>query len=484
MKKIYKEVLAAFALTGLTSEGTAQPQFSSEAKPANVVIFIADDLGAHDIGPYGNRVVRTPNLDRLASESLVFSEAFASSPTCSPSRASIYTGLFPFRNGAHANHTGIRDNVQTLPVYMKSLGYRVGLAGKLHVGPMELYPFELIHNTNVPEPGYENKGVLWTDLIMEPVDEWLAEVSGKKDPFVLIVNDHSPHVVWPENPEYNPSEADIPDRHINTEDTRKSRARYYTDITKMDGNVGKLMKSLEKHGLDENTVVVFTADQGPQWAFGKWNLYDYGIQVPLMVKWPGVVKGGKTANALVSLVDIVPTVIEIAGGEAPSQPEAIDGESLVPLLQGKRFFHRDTIFASHTGDGTMNRAPMRAIRTERYKYILNLAPEIVYNTHMNKAKDHDGGREYWSSWEKRSYQTEHSASVLWRYHNRPAEELFDVNKDPDETVNLAADPLYAEIMEKFRTEMGRWREQQSDYETGPYQEPESIKIGVAPYIFK
>lgn len=478
-----KSFLSICVLAGLTTLPASAQNLPSDEPRVNVVIFVADDLGAQDIGPYGNVVVRTPNLDRLASESLLFTDAFASSPTCSPSRASIHTGLYPFRNGAHANHTGIKNNVQTLPGYMKSLGYKVGMAGKLHVGPMELYPFDLIHNTNIPESGYEKKGVLWTDLNMEPVDLWLSDVSNKKDPFILIVNDHSPHVVWPENPDYDPAEVDIPGRHINTEDTRKSRARYFTDITKMDSNVGKLLNSLNKYGLEENTVVLFTADQGPQWAFGKWNLYDYGIQVPLLVKWPGIVEGGNRTNALASLVDIVPTVIEMAGGDVPLQP-VVDGKSLVPLLQGKSFTHHDTIFASHTGDGTMNRAPMRAIRTERYKYILNLAPDIVYNTHMNKATDHDGGHEYWDSWVEKSYESEHAASVLWRYHNRPAEELYDIEKNPDEDLNLAANPHYSKILEEFRTEMQQWRVRQGDYETGPYQEPEDAKQGVAPYIFR
>ena len=134
------------AITALMMAGMpnvwAQKTSKPKKAPVNIVLFVADDLGANDIGPYGNRVVRTPNINRLANESLLFTCAFASSPTCSPSRASIYTGLMPFRNGAHANHAGIKDGVQTLPVYLNALGYRVSIAGKLHVGPMSAYPFE------------------------------------------------------------------------------------------------------------------------------------------------------------------------------------------------------------------------------------------------------------------------------------------------------------------------------------------------------
>lgn len=477
------------AITALILAGipNAWAQKISKAKktPVNIVLFVADDLGANDISPYGNKVVRTPNIERLANESLLFSRAFASSPTCSPSRASIYTGLMPFRNGAHANHAGIKEEVRTLPNYLKPLGYKVAIAGKLHVGPMSAYPFELIHDSNIPEPGYEDKGVLWTDLNMTPVDEWLSLNSKSKDPFMLIVNDHSPHVMWPEKAEYKASEVDIPSIHIDTEDTRKSRARYYTDISKMDGNVGKLLKSLEKYELAENTVVIFTCDQGPQWAFGKWNLYDYGIRVPLLIRRPGKINGGTETDALVSLVDLLPTVIELAGGVAPKEPEEIDGRSLLSLMSGEKNSHRDVVFASHTGDGTMNQCPLRMIRTTRYKYILNLAPETLYTTHIDKAKDHNGGRQYWQSWVNRSYENEHAASVLWRYHNRPAEELYDVQKDPDETRNLANDTHYEEIMKKFRSQMNQWRLQQGDQETGTYLFPKTDnKEPVAPYIFK
>src|SRR5699024_7693850 len=148
-------------------------------------------------------------------------------------RNSIYTGIMPFRNGAHANHTGIKEGIKTLPLYFQQLGYRVGIAGKFHVGPMKAYPFELIHDTNVPQPGHEEDGVLWADLNMAPVNRWIGKASDEGKPFMLVVADHSPHVIWPEKTEYKDANMDIPTKHIDTDDTRRSRARYYTDITKM-----------------------------------------------------------------------------------------------------------------------------------------------------------------------------------------------------------------------------------------------------------
>jgi arylsulfatase A-like enzyme len=137
--------ITAFILAGMPN-AWAQKTSKPKKVPVNIVLFVADDLGANDISPYGNRVVHTPNIGSLASESLLFSRAFASSPTCSPSRASIYTGMMPFRNGAHANHAGIKENVRTLPVYLQPLGYKVALAGKLHVGPVSAYPFSNLND--------------------------------------------------------------------------------------------------------------------------------------------------------------------------------------------------------------------------------------------------------------------------------------------------------------------------------------------------
>lgn len=457
-----------------TPAGEAQP------RGPNIVLFIGDDLGVGDIAPYGNAVVRTPNLTELAGESLRFTRAFAASPTCSPSRSAIFTGLMPFRNGAHANHTGIREGTLSLPHYLGGLGYRVALAGKLHVGPRDVLPFELIEGTNVPEPGKAGEGVLWTDLHMPPVDRWLAERSAA-EPFMLVVADHSPHVIWPENADYDPAAVDVPSTHIDTPAYRASRARYYSDVTKMDANVGLLMESLARHGLAENTIFVFIADQGPQLAFGKWGLYDAGIQSPLLVRWPGRVAPGASTEALVSLVDLLPTFLEAAGGQAP---EGIDGRSFLPVLEGRATTHHDEVFASHTGDNLMNRTPMRMLRTDRYKYILNLAPEVLYTTHMDLATDHDGGREYWPSWRAASFREVHAASVLWRYHNRPAEELYDLEADPSEVRNLAADPAYTRLLDSFRTRLADWRAEQGDTRTGPEEvAPRQPGPAIAPYIF-
>lgn len=481
---MYKSIICC-ALLFLSQIGEAQKRKGASSERFNIVLFIADDLDATDIGPYGNKIVRTPNLDKLAQESMLFTRAFASSPTCSPSRSTIFTGLMPMRHGGHGNHNGVKEGTPSLVQYLQPLGYRVALAGKLHIGPEAVFPFERIEQTNVPEPGFEKKPGLNWDLNLAPVDQWLAQQQ-KNKPFMLVVADHSPHVIWPEKAEYDPAQIDIPVNHIDTRETRASRARYYTDITKMDNNVGKVLASLERNGLAKNTIVLFVSDQGPQWPFAKWSLYDDGVQTPLIVRWPGTVDPAAKAGALVSLADLVPTLVEASGGTAPGN---IDGQSFLAVLKGQKETHREAVYATHTGDRLMNRAPARMVRTAQYKYILNLAPQILYTTHMDKAKDHDGGREYWDSWREKSFTDTHAAAVLWRYHNRPKEELYNVEDDPKELRNLAADPKYARVLAGMRTKMAEWRKGQSDTITGPEEFNEKVeeqKKGqkpVAPYVF-
>jgi N-sulfoglucosamine sulfohydrolase len=443
--------------TAADRAASTQTKQRSGARP-NVVLFVADDLGVGDTGPYGNKQVRTPNLDRLAARSIRFDRAFAGSPTCVPSRAVLYTGLMPFRNGAHPNHSRSRDGVKSLAHYFQQLGYATSQAGKRHFNPPSVFPFEIIKNSEAPEPGFESKPALRLDLNTAPVDRWLAGAD-KTRPFFLIVADHSPHVVWPDKAEYRVEDIVTPPNHIDTPDTRRARARYYTDITKMDRNLGSVLASLDRYGLAENTIFIFTSDQGAQWPFAKWTVYDAGIRVPLLIRWPGVITPGSATDAMVSLADIVPTFIEAAGGKAP---EGLDGQSFLKVLRDSAQSHRENIFATHTGDREWNRNPARCIRTARYKLILNLAPEITYTTHIDLAKDHDGGREYWPSWEAEAKTDRRALAVIDRYRNHPREEFYDLLTDPYEVHNLIGDQKYADIIADLRAKLAEWRKGQGD----------------------
>jgi uncharacterized sulfatase len=388
----------------------------------------------------------------------------------------MYSGLLPLRNGAHANHWPARAGTVSIAQRLGALGYRVALAGKLHVGPREVFPFEYVPGGNAPEPGRERAGVLYTDLQVDAIDRWLAARDTARDarPFALVVGEHSPHTVWPESTTYDPARVDVPPALLDTPELRRARARYYEDVTKMDRNVGRLLASLRRRGLLDGTLFVYTADQGAQFPFGKWGLYEAGIRAPLMMRWPGRVRAGRS-DALVSLVDLLPTFIEAAGGSAP---DSLDGRSLVPLLLGGARAVRDTVFAAHTGDGDFNRAPMRMVRTARHKYIANLAPDVLYTTHVDLVRD-SGGRQYWPSWVRRAAAgDDRAAAMLWRYHHRPAEELYDLDTDPAERRNLVVDPAHARTLAALRGSMRAWRAAQGDTVTGP--EPLGARRGAGP----
>ena len=468
-RRLFAAVFVVFLVLAIQSQAAG----GTSLKRPHIVLFMSDDHSWHDCGPYGARDVRTPNLNRLAREGMRFHAAFAASPTCTPSRSAIYTGLFPFRNGAHANHSLVRDRLQTLPHRMKALGYRVVLAGKTHIGPRSSFPFEYLADSNVMPPGKNH--VLWTDLNTAAVDRLLAE-HDRTQPLCLLVCSHSPHVYWPENDGYDPAKLKLPPDLLDTPETRAARAQYYTDVSWMDKQVGEVLDSLARHSYSGETLFLYTADQGAQWPFAKWNLYDAGIRTPLLVRWPGKVKPGRVTRALVSLVDLLPTMIEAAGVPAP---EELDGRSFLPVLLGKAGSHRQEVFASHTGDGQMNRSPMRCVRTARYKLILNLAPETPYKTHVSEGASEDG-RKFWESWVELAKWDEKAARLVRRFRERPREELYDMVRDQYEQNNLAANPAYANLLSGLRQKLKRWRLQQGE-DLNKVPLPEDARQGQVPY---
>ncbi len=436
----------------------------------HIVLMFGDDLTWHDIGPYGASDVRTPNLDRLATESLKFDRAYSASPTCTPSRSAMFTGLYPVRNGAHANHSLVKEGVRSLPHYLKDVGYRVVIAGKTHIGPREQFPFEYLEGSNVMPDG--KKELLWTDLGVEAIDKLLAD-HDKGRPLCLIVAAHSPHTIWPENDAYDAKAITLPPYQVDTPRTRQARVRYYTDVTQLDKEVGQIDASLNRHGYADSTMFLFTSDQGAQFPFSKWNLYDAGIKVPLLVRWPGKTKVGAATDAMVSLIDLLPTFLEAAGAAPPVE---LDGRSFVGVLTGKTDVAREELYASHTGDKAMNQAPMRAIRRGKYKYIANLRPDLLYTTHVTKAQ---GPESYWSSWVNRAKTDPKAAALVARYEHRKPEELYDLETDPFELNDLAADPAHAATLAELRERVNRWRVEQGEDLDKPLM-PMDVRAGQGP----
>ncbi|MCC7175478.1 MAG: sulfatase [Bryobacterales bacterium] len=420
--------------------------------PPNIALFIADDHGLLDTPVYGSRVVRTPTLDRLAASGMVFENAFAGSPTCVPSRAILTSGLMSVRNGVEANHTQMKPDVRTLPSYLASLGYRVAHFGKSHFQPAANYKeWEAV-------PSEIRRKGLWSDLDTAAVDGWLAEHGSKdKRPLCLVIGCHSPHVYWEEAAGYDPNSAELPPTFVDTPETRAWRARYYTDVTKMDQQLGEVYNSVFRR-TSGNTLFIYISDNGAQWPFAKWSLYDAGIRLPMVAVWPGVVRAGSRSRAMVSFADILPTLIELAGGKAPG---GLDGRSFAGVLRGNRTSHRTHVFATHSGDGTMNVYPIRAVRDARFKYILNLHPEFKYTTHIDSGIDLDG-KAYWDSWVHRAQTDRAAAAIVQRYHLRPREELYDTQNDPHETQNLAGRPQHRGRLIAMRRQVEGWMRQQGD----------------------
>jgi N-sulfoglucosamine sulfohydrolase len=412
----------------------------------NIVVILADDLSWADCSPYGGKDIRTPNMARLARDGMTFTHAFVASPSCAPSRAALLTGLDPMRNGAMLNHARPRADVKKWPAYFHDLGYETAAIGKVaHYAQVQGYGF-----------GHASHFTYHEDDCVEAAVRWLQKRKSAK-PLCLFVGTNWPHVPWPKKTEYDPKALMLPPTLVDTEATRRARARYATAVSFADRDVGLVYDAARKH-LGDGTLVLFSGDHGSQFPFGKWNCYDAGLRTPLIAAWPGRIKPGSTSDAMVSWIDLLPTCLEAAGG---TPPEKLSGRSFLSVLHGKKTEHRDRVFATHSGDGAMNRYPIRAVRTRGWKNIRNLDPDAEHHTHVDRAETGDG-RDYWDSWVEKAKTDPVAAAVVRRYHKRPAEELYDLKADPWELRNLAADPAHAATLRELRADLDAWMKQQGD----------------------
>lgn len=439
-----------------------QSLFSAESRP-HIIVYLGDDHGVDFVGCYGNAAVRTPNMDRLAKEGGRFTRVFAGSPTCSPSRAILWTGLHSARNGTMGNHTDCRPDIKSIAHYLKPLGYRVVLANKADVRPAAVFPWETLKATLPANPEHPRK-YRAEGLDTAAVDQFLA--SHVKDqpqtPLCLILGDNNPHVTWEPNREFDPAALPIPPFMVDTPKTRQALASYYQDIATLDRRVGEVMESVNRHGLAERTLFIYTADQGPEWPHCKWTCYDTGLRVPFLARWPGHIAPGLVRDALISLVDVTPTFVDIAGG--PAVP-SLDGRSFKEVLLGKATKHRQEIFASHTGDGKMNQCPQRCIRDGRFKFILNLSPKTKWTSHFTLVEGlTNSHRDVYATWLDKAKTDEPTATLIDRIENHAAEELYDTIADPYEMTNLAGKSEHERVLKAMREKLRIWRDTVGDYQ--------------------
>jgi uncharacterized sulfatase len=421
----------------------AAPLAAADRPP--VVVFLADDLSWADCSINGGTDIRTPNMTRVAADGMTFSHAFVASPSCAPSRAALLTGLDPMRNGAMLNHSRPRAEIKKWPAYFKDLGYEVVAIGKV------------AHYAQVTEYGFDHVShfTYHADECVNVAVKWLAERKSDK-PLCLMVGTNWPHVPWPKETPYYPAKLTLRPTWVDTPETRRGFARYAAAVDNTDRDLGLVYDAARKHL--PGALFAFTSDHGSQFPFGKWNGYDAGVRTPLVVAWPGKVKPASTSDAMVSWIDLLPTCLEAAGG---NPPEGISGRSFLPVLRGERASHRDRVFFTHSGDGDMNKYPLRAVRTRDWKYIRNLDPTAEHHTHVDKAAAGDG-RDYFDSWAAKAKTDPAAAAVVKRYHTRPAEELYDLRADPWEQRNLAADPTHGATLAALRADLDKWMKDQGD----------------------
>lgn len=447
--------LALFLCIGLGCQLPEEEQ--KEPGPPHMVIFLSDDHGYEFSGCYGSPDVLTPNIDALAKEGMKFTHVFAASPTCSPSRSVLFTGLYPNRNGAMGNHAGIKPGVKALPGYLKELGYRVVLANKKHIKPFEQFGFEYLAAT-LPEDENNPRKYRQEGLDVDLVDEFLQQHAKENpsQPLCLILAENNPHVTWEQNKTYIPDLLTVPPYMVDTKMTRIALSNYFQDITTMDRKIKEVRNSLEAHGYADNTLFIYTSDQGAEWPHSKWTVYDTGIRVPFLAVWPNKIKAGIENTSMISFTDLLPTLVDLAGGDPPQE---IDGLSFKDVLLENRKSFRNRVYASHTGDGTMNQFPQRGVRTMKHKYVLNLNPENKWTTHFTLVPDiHESHLEVYKTWAEKAENDEEAARLLDIIENHPAEELYDLANDPYELNNLAYQSGMEGTVKAFRKYLRNWME--------------------------
>lgn len=427
----------------------------------NILLLIADDLG-RTLSCYGETAVRTPHINALAAEAVRFDGAFASTASCSGSRSVIYTGLHTHQNGQyglhHAHHHFMTfEGVETAPKLMADRGYLTGIIGKVHVGPEQVYPWEVRDEART-------RDVAW---MAARAGAFFERAQAEDRPFFLTLGYIDPHRdttrsgfgndrTYPDVIEevYAPEDVNVPFFLTDLPEVRFELAEYYRSISRLDQGVGMVLRLLEREGLSDTTLVCFVSDNGSPFLNSKTTLYDAGVHLPLIMRVPERANGLVNPN-LVSFVDLLPTFLDWSGDEDAEGGR--DGRSILPVLDRSELqADRQRIFGSHNFHEITNYYPTRFLRTPRYKYHRNVAWKLDFPF---------SGDLYGSlSWEGMRHQdpVKIGDRPLHAYIRRPPEELYDMQADPKEVRNLAGDPEHASLLAELRGEMEAWQQRTDD----------------------
>ncbi|HDO41737.1 MAG TPA: sulfatase [Candidatus Bathyarchaeota archaeon] len=396
----------------------------------NVIMIISHDTGKH-LGCYGKRV-ETPNLNKIAKDGVIFTNFFCTAPQCSPSRASLLTGRYPHNHGLIGlTHRGFRlnrDEILLLPI-LAGNGYLTCFFGFQH------------ESTNPYALGYQKVFKPKTNSCIDVVPVLLDFLRNKpKSPFFLMVGFSETHRPFPRYE--GPVEKIEPLPYLPDEpDVRKDVEGLNMLIRRMDKSVGLILNAIEELGLDENTLLIYTTDHGIAFPGAKATLFDPGIEIALLMRGPEPFQGGKKIDALLSNIDLMPTILEICGAPVPS---SVQGKSVLSLLRGEKTKLHQEIYFELTYHVAYD--PMRGVRDERYKYIRSFE-----------------WRPFWFPPNVDPGLSKEVARIHGYFDKpRPAEMLFDLHKDPYERMNLAGDPSYLDVLKDMRSKLYLWMKNTGD----------------------
>jgi len=410
----------------------------------NILLLTCHDLGRH-LGCYG-RPVSTPNLDDAAREGVLFTNCFCTAAQCSPSRGSIVTGRYPHRNGLMGlAHIGweLHPGERTLPMYLAQAGYDTHLFGVQHESSeASRLGYGQVH------PGDRDAGT-----VARAVSEFLRQAAPGR-PFFISTGTVEPHRPYQREgyPRDDPARVQplpyLPDRP----GIREDLAGLHGLIWVLDEAVGEILAALRETGHERDTLFVFTTDHGLAMPRAKGTCYDPGIETALIMRWPGRLPAGETRDDLLVNVDLLPTLLEVAGAPTPAD---LDGRSFLPLVTGGEYRPHERIFLEMTWHDKYN--PMRGVRTRTRKYVRSFGdrPLVYLPLDIYRGRAGEEVREdYYGS-------------------SRPEEELYDLERDPLEQHNLHTDPAYADDLRELRGWVQEWRERTGDpLLAGPVPPPE------------
>lgn len=431
-------VLIALLELGLAHAAAAQDQ---RARP-NIVWISIEDMSPR-LGAYGDPVARTPAMDRLAGEGVLYTRAFTTAGVCAPSRSAIITGMFQTGIGTHHMRTGHAapglptpyeavppPYVKAFPEYLRRAGY-------------------FATNNFKTDYQFGDPFTVWDASSREA--HWRDPRRAPGQPFFAVFNITATHEarswVGPEDTlRTDPNDVTVPPYYPDTRPVRRQLARHYDNIAAADARVGEILAQLEEDGHADDTIVFLWADHGDGLPRAKRWLYDSGLHVPLIVRWPGTLEAGTRTDRLVSFVDLAPTVLSVAGVGVPTH---MDGSAFLGPAGGtpRTYVHaaRDRI------DGVYDM--VRATRDDRFKYIRNYYPETPY-VQMVPFRNRSGIMQELLRLHADGLLT--GPTAPWLRDTRPPEELYDLAADPHEVRNAAGDPAMAPILARLRAETDRW----------------------------